>query len=153
MAQTVRIDPREFTREVGAALARGTESGLKRTGLRVEKEARNEAPVDTGSLKSSISSQPKGKGLDMTVTIGPNVVSPEGAPYDAYQEFGTGIHGPRRRRIKPRRAKLLRFVTKDGKHVATKSVAGVKAVRYMEKGLNATPIDKEFAKGFNSVRR
>jgi hypothetical protein len=151
--QTIRINPRQFTREVGSAIARGSEAGLKRTGLRVEKESRNEAPVDTGSLKSSISSQPKGKGLDMVVTVGPNVKSPEGAPYDVYQEFGTGIHGERRRRIKPRRARLLRFVTKDGKHVATKSVAGVKAVRYMQKGLEATPVEKEFVKGFNAVRR
>lgn len=34
-----------------------------------------------------------GKGLRTTVTVGPNVRSKDGAPYDVFQEFGTGLYG------------------------------------------------------------
>lgn len=156
MVLSVKVNPKQIEGAINKAMARGIKGGLLRAGLRVEKEARNRAPVDTGSLRSSITSQwkPDRRFLgDGFVQIGPNVKSPEGAPYDVYQEFGTGIHGPRRQRIKPRRAKLLKFRTKDGNFISTKSVAGVPAVEYMQKGLEATPIDTEFTRGFNAVNR
>jgi HK97 gp10 family phage protein len=154
MVLRININSIRLAGQLTKAMGRGAEKGLLRAGLRIEKEARNEAPVDTGSLKSSISTQKKGRGLDTVVTVGPNVKSPEGAPYDVYQEFGTGIYGDRRQRIKPRRAKFLRFRSREtGNVIYAKSVVGVKAKKYMQKGLEATPVEKEFVKGFNAVRR
>lgn len=169
------IDPRVFGRVVGRALERGVEGGLKRAGLKVEKEARDRAPVDTGSLQSSITSQPRGHGMDMEVTVGPNVKSTEGAPYDVYQEFGTGIHRTNAQGkfiggsvIRPRKSRVLAFKAKPGgwgrvggvkttkSHggmVFTRSVKGVPPKRYMQKGFEATRIDKEFIRGFNATRK
>jgi hypothetical protein len=181
MTLQIKINPALFERSLGAAMGRGVEGGLKRVGLRIERESRRRAPVDTGSLKSSISSQARGRGMDMTVSVGPNVKSPEGAPYDVYQEFGTGMFAETekgtpaaRHRIKPRRKRALAFVSANrgewrqvtslrtrttsktqyhGNSIVVKSVEGTKPVHYMRDGLKATPIDDEFAKGFNAVRR
>ena len=46
-------------------------------------------------------------------------------PHAMYHEFGTGIFGPRKRRIYPIRAKCLRWVTPEGKVVFARSVKGV----------------------------
>jgi len=113
----IKLNPMQFAREVGRAIERGIEGGLKRAGLAVEKEAKRRAPVDTGSLRSSISSQPKGRGKHMVVWIGPNVKSADGAPYDVYQEQGTGLFAEdwegrpvgSRSVIKPRQSKVLSF--------------------------------------------
>ncbi len=150
--------------------------------MAIETNARKEAPVDTGSLKSSITSQHRGRGLKTVVKVGPNVKSPEGAPYDVYQEFGTGIYqetwdGAKRPGlfIRPRRKRALAFnprgqageyrrltdlrtkTTKTtkfhGEGVVVKFVRGTPAVHYMKKGFDGTDIDGEFAIGFNKVRR
>lgn len=178
--QSLRIDPRQWTNAVGAALGRGAEGGIKRAGLVVEKKAQNNAPVDTGSLRSSIASQTRGRGVKIVATVGPNVQS-QGAPYDIYQEFGTGLHAETwdgsptgsRHRIYPRTKKALSFnpkgkgfrrvsdvrtrVTKTtkfhGAGVTVKSVAGAPATHYMKKGFDETNVPEEFVRGFNAVRR
>lgn len=45
--------------------------------------------------------------------------------YAEYHQEGTGIHGPKKRRIEPRTAKALRFPGPGGKPIFAKSVAGV----------------------------
>lgn len=58
-------------------------------------------------------------------------------PYAAYVEFGTGLYGPRRKLIRPRRAKVLRFWTKGGQIVFVRYVRGMKPRRMFAKGLKA----------------
>lgn len=170
----VSIDTKQLAGKIGDALALGARAGLLRCGLKIEKEARSRAPVDTRSLQSSIASQHTGLGLDTRVTVGPNVRSKDGAPYDVFQEFGTGIYGesPRsgwkkvtsvegrveghrykgRDVIRPRKAKHLSFKPKGStEYVHRKFVRGVKPVRYMRDGLAAVNIEKEFVTGFNAV--
>lgn len=58
--------------------------------------------------------------MGTTVTVGPNARGHMGAPYDIFQEMGTGIYAEDfdgnavagRHRIKPRRGSALRFPTK-----------------------------------------
>lgn len=152
---SIRINPELFSREVLRASGRGCKAGLERAGLRGVKEAKDRAPTDTTSLQSSIKHvwHPDRRFLGGGyVTFGPNVKSVEGAPYDVYQEFGTGIYGPRKRPIKPRKAKHLTFKTKGGGWVSTKSVRGVKAVKYMQRALDVPVFVDEFVRGFNSVK-
>jgi len=179
--QTLTIDPRQFAKELSGAFGRGAEGGIKRAGLVVEKKAQNNAPVDTGSLRSSIASQTKGRGMKIVATVGPNAQS-GGAPYDIYQELGTGLFAEdwygnptgSRHRIRPRKAKALSFTPKGGggyrrvsdvrsrttkttkfhgAGVTVKSVAGSPATHYMKKGFDETNVPEEFVRGFNAVRR
>src|SRR5690606_37637300 len=59
----------------------------------------------TGGLKSSIHVKPHGKGFTIGV----------GKSYAGYHQQGTGIHGPKRQRIKPLRAKALGPINPGGK--------------------------------------
>lgn len=48
-------------------------------------------------------------------------------PHELYHEIGTGIYGPKKRRIYPKRARFLSWVNPDtGKRVFARSVRGVK---------------------------
>jgi len=173
--QTIQIDPRHFEGVIGAALDRGAEAGLERVGLVIARDARDGAPVDTTSLRSSIMSNVTPRGLKTTVEVGPNVQSKEGAPYDIFQEFGTGIYGesPRsgwrkvssvdgqtvglkfkgRNVIRPRKKKFLSFTPKGGGGVIHRAwVRGVKPTRYMRNAVNRVNFEAEFIRGFDSTR-
>ena len=64
-------------------------------------------------------------------------------PYAVYQEVGTGIYGPMRRRITPKRAKVLSWIESTpgqaggpgGRRVFASSVKGSKPQRYFYRGL------------------
>jgi hypothetical protein len=50
---------------------------------------------------------------------------------------GTGIYGPRRHPIYPRRAKALRWKAVDGKTIFAKSVKGMKKNQFLKDALSA----------------
>ncbi|MDN4173921.1 HK97 gp10 family phage protein [Nocardioides sp. SOB77] len=56
---------------------------LRRTAHAIEADAKQLAPVDTGALRSSISTSIAGGGAFMTAEVGPTV------EYGVYQEYGT----------------------------------------------------------------
>lgn len=177
MRQTFYIDPRHFEHETLSAIARGVQGGLNRAGARIASDARQLAPVDTTSLRSSIMSQEdRGRtGLDTVVTVGPNVKSKDGAPYDVFQEFGTGLYSesPRsgwskvesvdgdvvgmkfkgRGVIRPRKKKYLSFKPKgSGTLIHCKFVRGVRPTRYMRTALSQLNFEAEFVKGFGATK-
>jgi hypothetical protein len=92
MQINISIDPRRFADVTRECLERGNQAGVSRVGLKIEGNAKRNAPVDSGSLVSSITSQIVGVGLGAHSEIGPNVRSPDGAPYDYFQEVGTGLY-------------------------------------------------------------
>lgn len=103
-----------------------------RRGLRVEAAAKALAPVDTGRLRSSIHMRIERRDGVTVCVISTNV------KYAAYHEYGTGIYGPKRRPIRPVRAKRLVFIPKGGNElVFAKQVRGVKAKHFMKKALQA----------------
>ena len=64
------------------------------------------------------------------------------ARYAAAQDLGSGLHGSKRAKypIRPRRAKALRFIAKDGTEVITKLVMhpGVKPTKFLYRASYAT---------------
>lgn len=93
------MDARQFERGLRRWVGRlSTESkeATRRTGVRVQNEARRLAPVDTGRLRSSIVHRAEDRGRFYTVTVGTNV------NYADDVEYGTAPH-----RIYPRNKKAL----------------------------------------------
>lgn len=92
----------------------GVMKDMLKRGLKVETRAKQNLGggesgpkrVDTGRLRASISTQVIDNGGHPYVTVGTNVF------YAIYVHEGTGIYGPRRRAIRPKRGKLFRFKPK-----------------------------------------
>ena len=100
-------------------------------------EIKRLAPKDTGQLRERIRVERRGREVV--------IVMPE---YGWYQERGTGVHGPYEQRIYPVKASVLawRVRAKDkrfgkypdkevGDWVFAKSVEGVRARHFVERGL------------------
>jgi len=117
---------------------------LLKRGLRVQAKARkllggdvnHIKRVDTGNLRSSIGVQLREYNGVPVVRIGTNV------KYATYVRYGTGIYGPYRRPIVPKRAKVMVFKAKGGAGrksgtVFTRRVVGIKANDFLGDALNA----------------
>ena len=132
--------------------------GIARIAYACEAGAVRTAPVGHGSLRSSIAVRKQGPS---SYIVGPNARSNrDGAPYDVFQEFGTGMLAEdfdgkalgTRHRIYPRTAKMLVFTWK-GRTWRLPSVAGNPAIHYMRKGMEEAMKDspRHFSEGFVSV--
>lgn len=99
--------------------------------------AKQQAPVQSnllrGSITRSIISPFEG-------TIGSNV------EYAKYQEFGTGIYGPRHAMIFPKRGRFMVFKGKSGKMVFARQTRGVRPKHFMKKGLLAVQAQLSYIK-------
>ncbi len=71
------------TREVGPAVRKRLRQAVLATAARIEGDAKERAPVDTGALRNSIQHQETGE-LQAEVGVG--------AEYGAAVEFGTGVY-------------------------------------------------------------
>lgn len=80
MSVTISVTFNRFP-EIAAALPGQTQAVVRKASFDVEAQAKNRAPVDTGALKSSISTEFEDNGL--TGIIAPHV------EYAAFVEFGT----------------------------------------------------------------
>ncbi len=110
-------------------IARPVRTYLRRSGLAVQRGGAQEAPVDQGRLRADIKIELDRRPLPRWVKIGPKV------GYAIFQELGTGIYGPRRRRIRPRQARALRWMGAGGQVHFAMSVKGVPATHFMSNGL------------------
>ncbi len=99
--------------------------------LVAEAEAKKSAPIDKGLLRGSIHSDIRTIGNETVGVVGTNL------EYAPYQEFGTGIYGPKGSPITPKRGKFLVFKNKAGRQVFARSVKGSRPRRFMAKGLKA----------------
>ncbi len=77
-----------------------------RYGRRVENAAKRKAPVDTGAGRASINLHVAAGRSLVVATIGTPLI------HMLYQHEGTGIYGPRHRRITPVSRQFLRFPVK-----------------------------------------
>lgn len=109
-----------------------------RISRRVVNQAKRNARVDEGQGRASIHHT-----IDVHAT---RVISRIGSPltYMYWQHEGTGLFGPKRRRITPVRAKFLRFEVKSGKAakgsrpvIFATSVAGVKGDKWLVRAFKA----------------
>lgn len=120
------------------AVAAAVEEALDEYGETYVGELQKHLPVRTGKLKGSAKYIVKGRGtkdMQLEVRLGESG-QPKQLP--VWLNFGTGIYGPRRSPIRPRKAKRLRFVAKSGKTVFAKQVRGVKPMRFLDKTDSAT---------------
>jgi len=132
---TVRVSQAAFARHMTSA--RGPAVALVRSvGRRTVNNAARRAPVDRGLLRASLESQILIRQQSVTARIGSRV------KYHPWQEIGTGIYGPRGRRIYPRTKKYLKFRPKGGQgFVFARSVRGVRGKRYLTEGFRqASPV-------------
>lgn len=111
---------------------------LKYTAECVWSEVRKRAPVDHGRLAGSFALE---KIDDLAWRVFTNV------HYALFVHEGTGIYGPEKHRIVPRRAKFLSFHWKKvGRHVRFRSVRGMPGRPYAEKSIEyAKSRTQEFA--------
>lgn len=110
------------TREWKAAAARAAVSAVAAA-----------APKETGFLTTRIEAVPKAGEPAIRVRAG--VGDP---PYGLFQEVGTGLWGPLRRWITPKRAQLLSWIDPaSGRRIFRARVPGVKPRRYFLTGLSA----------------
>lgn len=86
-------------REAAANLDEAVDAALQKTALQVERSAKQKAPVDTGTLRASITNRP----IDDGYVVGTNV------EYAAAVEFGTRPHV-----ITPNQADALAFEGQAG---------------------------------------
>lgn len=96
----------------------------------VESTAKQNAKVDTGVLRASIRSEVHQSEAEIN-----GFVTAE-APYAAYVEKGTGIHGPTGQPIRPKNGRYLVFQGQDGGTVFAHEVAGSRAAPFMAPALD-----------------
>ncbi len=117
----------------------GVARDLLRRGLRVETQAKRnlggvDGPkrIDTGRLRASINTQLVTRNGEPAVIVGTNVF------YARFVHGGTGLYGPRGRKITPKRAKRLRFRPHgSGRYVYARSVRGMKPNHFLTNALRA----------------
>lgn len=126
--------------------------------------ARKNAPRRTGRLqdnikRSGVEPSPTAKTIFVRIFIAPG-----GLPYGEYQHEGTGLFGPKKRRIYPRTAKVLAWPTRAGAIINlarrvrpgkvskrgtanmafAASVAGVKPSKFIEKAAKDPEVERYY---------
>jgi len=110
---------------------------LFRRGKKVEAKAKknldNRSPrrVDTGRLRSSITTQLLNVGGKPVVRVGTNVY------YALWVHDGTGIYGPKGTYIYAKRAKYMSWKTKGGKRVYAVKTKGMKPNPFLKDAVMA----------------
>jgi hypothetical protein len=103
---------------------------MHRRGKNVERAAKSLVPVDKGGLKGSIRTEMVTRNGAPAAKVGSR------AFYARWVHEGTGIFGPHKQRIFPKRAKVLRFMPKgSATFIYRYSVAGQKGVKYLKDAL------------------
>ena len=113
---------------------KGIRNWVNRTAIRTSETARNEAPYDKGHLKQNIHSKVAVNGLEATVMPTPK--------YALYVHDGTGIYGPKKRPITPKRGKVLAWESGGQMHYA-RSVKGIRPNKYMDRAYKAVKPEAE----------
>ena len=119
--QAFRKAPREFTNEFRKAIKIGA--------TEIQREARRNHPTFTsrsGNADRSVQTDYDQSGGKVYLDTGV-------AKYSPYLHEGTGIFGPKRRPITPKKKKFLHFFSQTHGWVRTKSVKGIKAGKFLYK--------------------
>jgi hypothetical protein len=116
--QAPKLTLRELSRAIGS------------TAASIQGKAKQYAPVDQGILRASIHTEgPHQRGNDVEAKVGTNV------KYAPHQEYGTGIYGPKKRKIVPIKGKFLVFKV-GAETVFARSIKGVRPKLYFKRGID-----------------
>ncbi len=110
-------------RKVPQRLAKKAELGIKRTAQKILNASHRKVPVVTKNLFASGAVDIKGSGLH---TVG---IVKYTAPYSVFVERGTGLYGPRKKRIYPTTKQALFW---PGAAHPVKSIAGQKPQPFLK---------------------
>lgn len=111
---------------------------LTRAGIILKEEAVNEAPEITGDLKASIYlSNVKYRGSKYTITVGCDPMELGEINYAPFVHQGTGLYGPRKKRIFPKTKKALAI---PGWGVF-KSIKGQQPNQFFERAVSARKVE------------
>lgn len=100
--------------------------------VKVQNNARRNAPVDTGTLRRSVTHTITGSGVGSVARVGSNL------EYALWVETGTGVFGPKGKPIEPRTARYLRFPANKGRgFIYARRVSGRRATPYLVPALRS----------------
>ena len=119
-------------------LKEAAERFIYRVAAEIANTAIELAPTRTRNLRNDIKVY---KIAPLKFEIGNSLL----APYAPYVHFGTGIYGPKKRKIVPKKAKALKIPI-NGKVIFRKSVKGQKPNPYFKKA-----VDIYLKHGFNQA--
>jgi HK97 gp10 family phage protein len=115
-----------------------------RIAAEIKNEAQMEAPTITRNLRNDIKVYEKGR---LQFEVGNSKL----ASYAPYVHQGTGIYGPKKTRIRPKRAKALKIPTKKGV-IYRKSSKGQKPNPYFERALDNYVSKGSFDRAVNAQK-
>lgn len=126
---TIKVDSRALQAAFNKApqkVVNGLGEWVNRTAARTQRHARSEVPVRQGTLQNSIHIINSGR---LSAVVKPT------ADYALYVHEGTGVYGPKKRRIVAK-GRALAFQV-DGQIVFRKSVKGQKPNKFMKRTYEA----------------
>lgn len=151
MVYTVVIPQLKELQQAFAKAPQAVATQVKQAGnkalVRYQATAKQETPVDKGTLRGSLQVTP--------MSQRDNVIEGSmgtGLFYAPFMEEGTGIYGPAKSPIRPKRAKVLAFNV-GGRTVFARQVKGAKPHWYMRTSLrqNQSATEGDFAQALENV--
>ena len=122
---------RKITGRFPAIAAQITSKGINRMIFAIEEKAVPLTPVQTGRLRGSfVGARILSTPFTLQGRVGTKL------NYAPFVHFGTGIFGPRGKRIVPRQAKAMRW-QQGGRTIFAKSTKGQKPNPFFQKGIDA----------------
>ena len=116
----------------------------------LQRDAKKNAPIDNGTLRSSIQIIPAQR---VNNTLAGSVGTR--TKYAEWVERGTGIYGPYKTPIVPKTKPFLVFKTNDGRWIRTRSVKGMRPTWFMKNSLidNRLFIQNQFQHAVDAVAK
>lgn len=112
-----------------AIVKEASKVALEQASLLVISKAKEKAPRDRGTLSGSITYSIRSAKNLLESVIGTNVF------YAPFLEFGTGIHGAKKRMITPKKGSFLAW-QKNGQWIFARQVKGIKPKKYLKQGID-----------------
>lgn len=129
---SARITVRVNRPVLRAEMTREAKKFINRVTQEVTIRARELAPSGSGNLRRSI--RPEDARSVAPTRVRGRVIAH--APYAVYQHEGTGIYGPRRQLIHPRRDRVLRFYSRKlGRVVFDREVKGTPGKKFLTRAV------------------
>lgn len=114
--------------EPQGAMGKIVKRAIQLSRIELKGNLQRNSPVDEGKMQG---------GWFMASVPSPGGKVYSSAKYTSYVNDGTGIYGPKGKKIVPKTKKALKFVYK-GNEVVVKSVKGIKPRRFVEKSITQT---------------
>ena len=133
-------DLEALMKRLGSDITGGLRAGLINAAEVIEGKAVKGAPVATTNLVNATTSSVDDDGDAARVFVS------DAAPYGIYVHEGTGLFGPKKQRVRPKKAQALFW---PGAAHPVRSIAGMKGRPFLHDAAKATDVSEEFTKGLD----